>query len=234
MPLFYTGDTFELNDQFVVLPANAAAWFQEQLNYAIYLATQPANWQQDGLIDILSATYAATAAYYEMYIMPDPTGSIVAYALLPADLPIGCLYCDGASYATIDYPILFGKIGYLFGGTGDHFNVPDIRSRDIIGSGAGPGLTTRTLAATLGEETHTLITAEIPSHSHTNTPHGHSVSAAAPNLTTIGPGVPEPTAVPLPSVTGFASVAIDNTGGDGSHNNMQPSIVMTYAIVTGQ
>lgn len=234
MPLFYTRDDLALTDFFLVFPFNATNWLQREVEAALVLLTQEGNWEQTGLITPKQAAEAMSAAYQDSYYMPDPTGSIIAYALLPANIPGGCLYCDGSSYATTDYPVLFGKVGYLFGGAGANFNVPDLRGRTVVGVGQGSGLTLRNLADTVGAETHTLIVPQIPSHSHTNPPHGHSVSAAAPNLTTIGPGVPEPTAVPLPATTGFTSIVIDNTGGDGAHNNMQPSLALTYAIITGQ
>lgn len=231
---FFTQDAFSIEDAFLVIPSNAAAWFQQQLQTALYQASIEGLWVQDGTITPYQASLAGASAYESLFYMPDPTGSIVAYAMLPAALPVGALYCDGSAYATTDYPVLFGKIGYTFGGAGSSFNVPDLRGRTVIGVGTGSGLTPRALGDSLGEESHTLTVPQMPSHSHSNTPHGHTVSAAAPNLTTIGPGVPEPTAVPLPASTGFTSIAIDSTGGDGSHNNIQPSFALTYAILTGQ
>lgn len=46
---------------------------------------------------------------------------------------------------------------------------PDLRGRFVIAIGSGAGLTTRTLGATGGTETHTLTTGEIPGHTHTGT-----------------------------------------------------------------
>jgi len=37
----------------------------------------------------------------------------------------GWLLCDGTSYSVSDYPNLFNIIGYIFGGSGDNFNVPN-------------------------------------------------------------------------------------------------------------
>jgi len=36
------------------------------------------------------------------------------------------LPCDGGLYLTAMYPVLFEKIGYSNGGTGDYFRVPNI------------------------------------------------------------------------------------------------------------
>jgi microcystin-dependent protein len=93
-----------------------------------------------------------------------PTGVVMDFA--GATAPVGFLLCNGASYATASYPALFTVIGYTFGGSGANFNVPDLRSRVAVGAGQGSGLTNRTLGVTGGEETHTLVLAELASHTH--------------------------------------------------------------------
>lgn len=45
----------------------------------------------------------------------------------------GWLECNGASYATADYPILFARIGTTYGGAGANFNVPDFRGMYLRG-----------------------------------------------------------------------------------------------------
>lgn len=102
------------------------------------------------------------------------------YKFAGSTLPAGFLWCDGTSYSTSTYPNLFNAIGYVHGGSGGSFNVPDMRGRVLIGAGSGTGLTTRNLAATGGEENHTLITGELPVHGH-NAPvsdptHAHGTS----------------------------------------------------------
>jgi len=44
---------------------------------------------------------------------------------------------------------------------------PDLRGRLPIGTGSGPGLTSRTLRESLGTETETLIISQLPAHDHT-------------------------------------------------------------------
>ena len=91
--------------------------------------------------------------------------------------PAGWLLCDGTPYLTASYPALFAAIGYLHGGGGGVFNVPDCRGRATVGAGNGPGLTPRGMGAQGGEEQHTLSPAEMPYHTHgVNDPgHAHSV-----------------------------------------------------------
>lgn len=94
-----------------------------------------------------------------------PTGAINAYAGSIA--PTGWLLCDGAAVSRATYADLFALIGTTYG-VGDGtttFNLPDMKGRVIVGKAA-----TGTFAALNnkgGAETHTLTTAEMPSHAHT-------------------------------------------------------------------
>jgi len=95
-----------------------------------------------------------------------PVGSLIDFAGSVA--PTGWLLCDGAAVSRTTYSSLFAVIGVTWG-VGDAattFNVPDLRGRGTIGSGSGSGLTTRTLAQSGGEETHTIAEAELPAHTH--------------------------------------------------------------------
>lgn len=144
-------------------------------------------------------------------------GEIIAYAGSTSPLS-NWLACDGASLLRTDYPDLFTVIGTTYGSTdGTHFNLPDLRGRSEIGVGSGPGLTSRSLGDTLGEETHQLNTSELAAHSHTEIT---AVAAVGAAIT----GVPIPSAVPSVGNTG-------STGGDSPHNNMQPSLAITFLIV---
>lgn len=104
-----------------------------------------------------------------------PTGVVIDYA--GGSPPAGWLLCDGTSYPTATFPDLFAAIGYLWGGSGANFNVPDLRSRVTVGAGdnPAPGLSNRILAATGGEEVHSLITAELASHTHGLSTHTHTL-----------------------------------------------------------
>jgi len=145
------------------------------------------------------------------------------------------LLCDGVSLVRADYPDLFAVIGTTYGAAdGSHFNLPDLRGVVGIGAGTHPGLSTYALGGRGGEETHTLTTAEAPSHSHADTGHSHAEGSALPTPITIGAGVPAPSAIPSPSVTGLGFASLANTGGDGSHNNIQPYLALNYLIVALQ
>lgn len=100
------------------------------------------------------------------------------------------------------------------------FTVPDSRRRVAVGRGGSATATLGArLAATGGAETHTLSTAEMPSHTHdagietaSNVAGGNGFMGAT--------GAPD------------ANIPNQATGGGGVHNNMQPSIVVTKIIKT--
>ena len=148
-----------------------------------------------------------------------PVGAVALFA--GAAAPIGYLFCDGAAVSRTTYAALFTAISTLWG-VGDGtttFNVPDMRGRAPIGVGTGSGLTARSLAATGGAETHTLSTAEMPSHTHTQFNTGTGASGQIEG----GGGSLGPTA---------SSVATGATGGGVAHNNMQPFAAINFIIKT--
>lgn len=159
-----------------------------------------------------------------------PSGVMLPYAAAAA--PTGWLLCYGQAVSRTTYAALFTAISTTFGvGDGSTtFNLPDMRGRvaagvdNMGGSTAGrvtnavSGFVGTTLGAAGGLESHTLITAEMPSHTH------------AQAATTI--------------LDGGATLIISNSGdrgvveggttgsaGSGSaHRNMQPTMMLTYII----
>lgn len=108
-----------------------------------------------------------------------PSGAITMFAGSTA--PTGYLLCDGTAVSRSTYSALFTITSTTYGvGDGSTtFNLPDLRTRVPVGKNASG--TFATLGATGGAETHTLLTAEIPSHTHTtNIAHGHASTLAAP------------------------------------------------------
>lgn len=137
-------------------------------------------------------------------------------------LPSGWLWADGASYSTSTYPELFAAIGYTHGGSGGTFKVPDKRGRTSVGAGTGTGLTTRLLGQTFGEESVTLNTSQIPSHSHSvnDSGHNHSINDPGHGHNLFDPGHVHGVNDPghghnLPGQT-FDLDASDGSDGDGS------------------
>lgn len=96
--------------------------------------------------------------------------------------PTGFLICDGSAISRTTYAALFNAIGTTYGAGDDSttFNIPDLSGRVAIGSSAAHAIGTNG-----GEESHTLLSNEIPTHSHTIPSHGHThtIKATTPKLT---------------------------------------------------
>ncbi len=103
-------------------------------------------------------TSGASAPFFNRPGFGDaPVGSVIAYAgaLGPSGnagsppsagaasfttAPLeawGWMYCDGRSLRCVDYPELFAVLGYVYGGAGDSFNIPDYRGYFHRGVGTG-------------------------------------------------------------------------------------------------
>lgn len=158
--------------------------------------------------------------------------------------PSGWLVCDGSAVSQSTYAALFNIIGTTFGPTsGGNFTLPDFRRYAPMGVGgsqvSGPA---NTMGSTGGEETHTLSSAEIPAHTHTEVGAGHLHNQVTRGLT---PSTGSLTILAnFDHQTGFSTVQTNtptaitkvptttSTGGGGSHNNVQPSLVSNFIIKT--
>jgi microcystin-dependent protein/cytoskeletal protein CcmA (bactofilin family) len=175
--------------------------------------------------DVTASNYYATGNYYLNGHILIPAGTVIQSASTSA--PAGWLDCYGQSLATASYFSLFTAIGYTYGGSGANFNLPDLRGRVAIGQGVATGVTTaRTVGDTGGEETHTLVEDEMPSHTHSLD------RRANPDEVAFDPGnahASESSAC----TTDRNIIAQFNTFSAGSnvaHNNMQPYLALRYLI----
>ncbi len=139
--------------------------------------------------------------------------------------PSGWLLAYGQSISKTTYPDLFAAIGYTYGGSGDNFNVIDMRGRNAVGldnmGGSNADVLTNaytpnrnTLGGAIGEETHTLTIPEMPAHTHT---YDRETATAGS-----GPGSGE-TQLHIPDNTG-------STGGGSPHYNVQPGRMINWLI----
>lgn len=147
--------------------------------------------------------------------------------------PAGWAFCDGSLLPISENDALFNLIGTTYGGDGQTtFALPDLRGRVPMHQGVGPGLSNRVIGQTLGRETVTLLTPQIPQHTHPavgSTTVGTSTSPAA----TLWAQTPEGVRAYATQVTGsvdLATAAVESVGGGQPHNNMQPYLVISYII----
>lgn len=143
--------------------------------------------------------------------------------------PVGCLACDGSSYARADYPLLYARLLPAYIVDADTFTTPDLRGRFIFAADA-----TRAPSTSGGAETHTLTETELPAHSHTTQPHAHTYSYPTVNLDFEAPGVPDLFGAgnpPIPTLTSAEGVTVNTTGGGAGHNNMPPFVAFNWCMV---
>lgn len=151
--------------------------------------------------------------------------------------PHGSLMCHGQILNISQNSALFALLGTNFGGNGrDTFGLPDMRGRVPVGSGQGGGLSYRQLGEMGGSENVTLTAAQMPAHNHiVNIGSSQAISDIATNRVlatqTRGENVPE-IYTDTANATTLRADAITAAGGSQAHNNMQPYLCVTFAIVT--
>lgn len=81
--------------------------------------------------------------------------------------PVGWAQCNGQLLSIVANEALFALLGTTYGGNGvTTFALPDLRGRNPIGQGTGPGLTTKFMGEASGSESITLTLPQIPQHNH--------------------------------------------------------------------
>lgn len=169
-----------------------------------------------------------------------PAGTIFVWSA--ATVPDGYLAAEGQAVSRADYADLFAMIGTTYGtGNGSTtFNVPDLRGRVPVGLQPGD-VDFGVLGAAGGAKTHTLTTAQMPSHTHTQNAHAHDgryhvyVANAAWNSTrplvpSQGPSGGSGVGGGVANAVAATTATNQNTGGGGAHNNLQPFRVLRYII----
>ena len=147
--------------------------------------------------------------------------------------PNGWAHCNGQLLPISQNTALFSLLGTNYGGDGKStFALPNIQDATVIGPGQGPGLTERFIGEQGGVESVTLLTTEMPVHSHplraSVTP--GTLGAGGPDLSfarasggNIYKGADTPTALMAPQ-------SLAPAGGDLPHNNMMPFLTLNYVI----
>jgi microcystin-dependent protein len=146
--------------------------------------------------------------------------------------PTGWALCNGQLLPISQNTALFSLLGTTYGGDGKStFALPDLQGSAPMHPGQGPGLSLHDLGEQGGSETVTLLTSEIPVHTHALMAGADpaELQAPAPNrsLTRSQPGFAYTTG--SPSAT-LAPQALAPTGGSQPHNNMQPYLTLNFCI----
>ncbi len=103
-------------------------------------------------------------------------GVIKAWSGVSTSIPAGYLLCDGSLLSTASYPVLYSILLDVYCVSPPpmgQFCLPDLRGRVPVGFRSGdPNFATR--GQYQGASTHTLLSTEMPSHTHSASDTGHT------------------------------------------------------------
>jgi microcystin-dependent protein len=170
--------------------------------------------------------------------MADPF--VAEIRIFPFDFaPINWALCAGQILSISQNAALFSLIGTYYGGDGrSNFGLPDLRGNVPVGQGQGAGLSLYEVGEMGGSPTVALLDANNPVHNHSVNATTNNASTTDPTNNVYAAGVfgtrgaekainLYTTAAPGPTLK---STALNSAGGNQSHNNMMPYLVLNFCI----
>ncbi len=153
--------------------------------------------------------------------------------------PIGWALCDGQLLPISQNTALFSLLGTTYGGDGKStFALPNLQGSVPVGAGQGPGLSLYDLGQPGGSETITLLTSEMPLHSHFLDAVSSNATVADPTSANLAKGKYSSGA--LSGAVAYYTTQAPNaqmnlqavgiSGGSLPHNNVMPYIVVNFCI----
>ena len=147
--------------------------------------------------------------------------------------PKGWAFCDGQLMPLSQNTALFALLGTVYGGDGKStFALPNLQGSAAMHPGQGPGLSLRDLGEIGGAQSVTLLTSEMPVHTHqvrgvgspstTTTPSNQTALARSINGTAYADAAG--------GFQTFAPEALPPAGGSLPHNNLQPYLTLNFII----
>ena len=149
--------------------------------------------------------------------------------------PSGWALCNGQLLPIAQNTALFSLLGTTYGGNGSStFALPNLIGSAPVQAGQGPGLSVREAGESGGEQAVTLLTAELPPHTHLPDAYDARGDSGAP-----GGGYWARAGVSKGATSMYSSAAATETmspsaigpaGGGQPHNNMPPYLCVTFII----
>jgi microcystin-dependent protein len=146
--------------------------------------------------------------------------------------PNGWAFCNGQLMSIAQNSALFSLLGTTYGGDGrTTFALPNLQGRVPIHQGQGPGLSPREMGEADGTEQVTLLSSQMPAHTHSavlkaypegansDTPSGHSFASAQIFSSEQAEEAMSP-----------GTISVGTTGASQAHPNMQPYLTVNYCI----
>ncbi len=150
--------------------------------------------------------------------------------------PKGYALCNGQLLSISQNTALFSLLGTNFGGDGKStFALPNLQASFPMNFGDGPGLTPRVIGETGGEAAVSLLTTQIPVHTHgaaCNTGGGTTddPTGAEWAMAHLGKAPIMSYTANLSSNAAMNTGALAPAGGNQPHNNLVPYLVVNFII----
>lgn len=148
-----------------------------------------------------------------------PIGAIFPYAGTTA--PANYLICDGSVVSSTAYPTLAAICGSNYGpATASTFTLPNLQARVPFGYSGGTAQF-NTVGKTGGALSVTLLTENLPSHTHTTPAHSHTTQAHTHTVTAHTHSIPNHAHTQTVDTAGghtHGTTATTTSGGDHQHD----------------
>ena len=150
--------------------------------------------------------------------------------------PTGWAQCNGQLLPISQNTALFSLLGTFYGGDGKStFALPDFEGRSAIHQGQGQGLSQRFLGEQSGSEFITLLTSEMPLHSHVV---GGAFLGGGNSQSAVGGLWAQSPAgrggfvniYGTPATGAVNPNCLTIAGGSLPHNNLQPYLTLNFCI----
>ena len=141
--------------------------------------------------------------------------------------------CVGSILPIQQNTALFSIIGTTYGGNGSsNFALPNLSGNFPMHFGQGLGLSPRIHGEMGGAPTVTLLSSQMPAHTHMITAgnQGNAASATASGSVILGSAPTRPYASAQSQPVAMNSQAIGITGNTQAHENMPPYLAMNFCI----
>jgi len=143
--------------------------------------------------------------------------------------PNGWLFCEGQLMPISENEVLYQLIGTTYGGDGQEtFALPDLRGRIPIHQGISAGQSF-IVGESGGAEAVTLISTQIPSHTHTIACDPNNGSSVTPQGNAVAGSALNPYNVAGTDIQ-MGSQMIGVSGGSQPHENMMPYLCVNFII----
>jgi len=143
--------------------------------------------------------------------------------------PVNWHFCDGSLLSIPEFVVLFELLGTTYGGDGvNTFALPDLRGRGAISQGTMIGGSTFVMGQFGGSESVTLLSSQIPSHTHSIGASSASGQSPSPSGQTFAANSQiEPYETSGAAVSG---PILGSNNGNQPHENRMPFLTMNYII----